>query len=147
MTSLEECHAKDLLRRVEPSLAKARRSLEQSRVWQEEAKKALAAGANRSSLISCYNAFFHAARAILYRDGVREKSHICVELYLGSYAARGALEPTWIAQFSRMRSARHMDQYSFSAAPSREEVESAVRGAHAFLTRMEKLLEKTGPGE
>jgi len=145
LTSLEECHAKDLLRRVEPSLAKARRSLEQSRVWQEEAKKALAAGAYRSALISCYNAFFHAARAILYRDGVREKSHLCVELYLGGYAIKGDLEASWIAQFSRMRSARHMDLYSFSAAPSREEVESAVRDAHAFLARMEKLLGETGP--
>ena len=145
MTSLEECYAKDLLRKVEPSPAKARRSLEQSRVWQEEAKKALVAGANRSSLISCYNAFFHAARAILYRDGVREKSHLCVELYLGGYAIKGDLEASGIAQFSRMRSARHMDLYSFSAAPSREEVESAVRDAHAFLARMEKLLRETGP--
>ncbi len=144
MTSLEECYAKDLLRRVEPSPAKAKRSLDQSRAWHEEAEKAQAAGAYRSALISSYNAFFHAARAILYRDGLREKSHICVELYLGSYVARGALEPAWIAQFSRMRSARHADQYSFSAAPSREEVESAVQGSQAFIARMERLLAETG---
>jgi uncharacterized protein (UPF0332 family) len=46
-----------------------------------------------------------------------------------------------------MRSARHVDQYSFSAAPSCEEVESAIQGAQAFITRMERLLDETGPGK
>ena len=147
LNSLDECYRKELLRRVEPSLEKARRSLQQSRVWQDEARKSLAAGAFRSAMVSSYNGYFHAARAILYRDGLREKSHLCIELYLSSYVTKGVLEPPWIAQFSRMRSARHMDLYSFTAAPSREEVESALRGAEAFLTRIEALLAATGTGE
>jgi uncharacterized protein (UPF0332 family) len=98
-------------------------------------------------MVACYNACFHAARAILYRDGLREKSHLCIELYLGSYAARGMLEPAWVAQFSRMRSARHMDLYAFSASPSREEVESAVGGTLAFINRMEQLLGESGSRE
>ena len=98
-------------------------------------------------MVSSYNGYFHAARAILYRDGLREKSHLCIELYLSSYVTKGVLEPPWIAQFSRMRSARHMDLYSFTAAPSREEVESALRGAEAFLARIEALLAATGTGE
>jgi uncharacterized protein (UPF0332 family) len=147
LNSLDECYRKELLRRVEPSLEKARRSLQQSRVWQDEARKSLAAGAFRSAMVSSYNGYFHAARAILYRDGLREKSHLCIELYLSSYVTKGVLEPPWIAQFSRMRSARHMDLYSFTAAPSREEVESALRGAEAFLARIEALLAATGTGE
>lgn len=147
LNSLDECYRKELLRRVEPSLEKARRSLQQSRVWQDEARKSLAAGAFRSAMVSSYNGYFHAARAILYRDGLREKSHLCIELYLSSYVTKGVLEPLWIAQFSRMRSARHMDLYSFTAAPSREEVESALRGAEAFLARIEALLAATGTGE
>jgi uncharacterized protein (UPF0332 family) len=147
LNSLDECYRKELLRRVEPSLEKARRSLQQSRVWQDEARKSLAAGAFRSAMVSSYNGYFHAARAILYRDGLREKGHLCIELYLSSYVTKGVLEPPWIAQFSRMRSARHMDLYSFTAAPSREEVESALRGAEAFLARIEALLAATGTGE
>lgn len=28
-----------------------------------------------------YMVFFHSARAGLFRDGIREKSHYCIEIY------------------------------------------------------------------
>jgi len=40
--------------------------------WLDEAEKNMAAEAYRSALASAYLAFFHAARTVLFRDGVRE---------------------------------------------------------------------------
>ena len=77
--TLEECFGKALLRRVDPSTGKARESLRQARTWLAEAEQAFAAGVFRSALLAAYNAYFHAARAILFRDGLREKSHSCIE--------------------------------------------------------------------
>ncbi|MBU4491476.1 MAG: HEPN domain-containing protein [Euryarchaeota archaeon] len=32
--------------------------------------------------ISSYSAMFHAARAILFKDGIKERSHECIPVYL-----------------------------------------------------------------
>jgi uncharacterized protein (UPF0332 family) len=118
----------------------AAKSLEQSQVWLEEARVTLAAGALRSSIIAVYNVYFHAARAVLFQDGLREKSHVCIELYLESYVTRGLLEDTWLLLFGHLRSTRHQDQYSFGPIPSREEIEEMVNNATAFCSRMERLV-------
>jgi len=41
----------------------------------------------------------HAARAVLYRDGIREKSHFFVENYPETSVSSGTLERRWIALF------------------------------------------------
>ncbi|MDI3488538.1 MAG: hypothetical protein PWR26_1255, partial [Methanosarcinales archaeon] len=70
-------------------------------------------GAFRSALLSTYLAVFHSARAVLFRDGVREKSHYCVGVYLEKYVNQNLLEEKWVVVFDRMRSTRHEDQYTF----------------------------------
>ncbi|MDD4446734.1 MAG: HEPN domain-containing protein [Methanothrix sp.] len=49
----------------------------------------------RSAISSAYLAVFHSARAVLFRDGVREKSHYCIGLYLQRYVEDGTLEEDW----------------------------------------------------
>jgi len=141
--NLEDCFKKNLLRETDPSNAKANRSLEQARVWVDEAKETLEAGAYRSGLMAVYMGYFHAARAVLFRDGLREKSHICIELYLEDYVRRGRLEEEWTLLFHRLRSARHIDQYSFGAPPTEDEVEYAIGHAEVFINRIERLLRET----
>ena len=84
---------------------------------------------------------------MLFRDGVREKSHYCLGVYLGKYVEQGFLEEEWVLIFDRMRSVRHTDQYSFQMHPSKEEVESGIDIAGKFVDRMEKLVNKTGNAE
>ncbi len=101
------------------------------------------AGAWRSAVSSAYLAVFHAARAVLFRDGVREKSHYCIGLYLQRYVEEGSLEEDWPMLFDRIRSVRHADQYSFMAKPTEEEVQAGIDLAEKFIERMEKLLNET----
>jgi len=44
-------------------------------------------------------------------DGLREKSHYFVGIYLEKYVEDGLLEEKWPMLFDRMRSVRHADQY------------------------------------
>ncbi|WP_424353857.1 HEPN domain-containing protein [Methanobacterium sp. MBAC-LM] len=74
MNDLENCFNRGLLRPVEPSKEKGELSIKQAREWLEEAKRNLENEAYRSAQISTYLALFHSARAILFRDGIREKS-------------------------------------------------------------------------
>ena len=138
---MEDCFRKGLLRRVEPSLTKSKDSITEAREWLSEAMKNKASEAYKSAISSLYLAIFHSARAVLFRDGVREKSHYCVGVYLEKYVDEGVLEEDWVLIFDRIRSVRHTDQYSFQTHPSKEEVDSGIDIARKFVDRMEKLLE------
>ena len=139
---MEDCFRKGLLRRVEPSLTKSKDSITEAREWLSEAMKNEGSEAYKSAISSLYLAIFHSARAVLFRDGVREKSHYCVGVYLEKYVDEGVLEEDWVLIFDRIRSVRHTDQYSFQTHPSKEEVDSGIDIARKFVDRMEKLLEE-----
>ncbi|AGK61325.1 putative conserved protein related to C-terminal domain of eukaryotic chaperone, SACSIN [Archaeoglobus sulfaticallidus PM70-1] len=139
----ESCVRKRLLRRVTPSADKARQSMKRAERWLEEAEKSLNNELYDSCLISSYLAMFHSARAVLYRDGWREKSHFCIARYLEEmYVKKGKLEREWVDLLDRLRETRHADQYDVSYFATREEAESALNIAFEFVERMEKLLEE-----
>jgi len=144
LNRVQTCFEEGSLRHVAPSKGKAFNSLAFAGEWLNEAAINLASGSYRSALSSAYLAMFHAARAILFRDGIREKSHYCVGAYLETYVEQGKLEGQWVAVFDRIRSARHTDQYSFESIPSKEELEAGLKTAQEFVSRMQKLLEETG---
>lgn len=141
MFTLDECYERGLLRKVRPSAKKAAGSLEQARIWLHEAHITLQAGAHRSALVAAYMVYFHTARAILYRDGVREKSHGCILLYLESYAHRGLIDHSWVEIFDHIMSLRHEDQYQLGPEPLSGEIESLLEGAPEFIRIMEELVE------
>ena len=143
MKNIEDCFERGLLRKVEPSRSKSEQSLLQAGEWLSEAEKNLEAEALRSAISSAYLAVFHSARAVLFRDGVREKSHYCIGLYLQRYVEDGILEEDWPMLFDRIRSVHHADQYSFMALPTVEEVQAGIDLAERFIERMERLLKET----
>jgi uncharacterized protein (UPF0332 family) len=115
-------------------------SLAQAHEWVTEAGYDCDAGSLRSALMAAYMGHFHAARAVLYRDGVREKSHYCIGVYLESYREKGLLEDEWILQFDHMRGLRQNDQYGLDARPTVEEVRQAISDTGKFIERMERLV-------
>ncbi len=92
LTRLDECYERGLLRKVADSNDKAMQSLAQAREWVTEAGYDCDASTLRSALMAAYRGYFHAARAVLFRDGVREKSHYCIGVYLESYREKGLLQ-------------------------------------------------------
>lgn len=140
MFTLEECYEKGLLRKTQPSFQKALRSLDSARAWLEEGEVTLRAGAVRSAVVATYMAYFHAARSVLYRDGLREKSHRCILLYLEFYTANGKLETEFVETFERVMSLRHEDQYSLGAEPDPREIASILAWAPRFIQAMEGLV-------
>ena len=133
-----------MLRRVTPSIDKAKLSMKRAERWFGEAEKSLNSGLYDSCLITSYLAMFHAARAVLFRDGWREKSHFCIARYLEEmYVKKGKLEREWIDLLDRLRETRHADQYDVSYFATREEADSALSIAFEFVERIEKLLEES----
>lgn len=143
MNELTKCFNRGLLRKVEASQIKSKQSIKEAEKWVQESIKNLESNAYNSAQLSIYLVFFHAARAILFRDGIREKSHYCIGIYLELYVREGLLEENWYLLFDRMRRSRHSQQYSFQAEPSQEEIKSGIKSAESFSRRMERLLEES----
>jgi uncharacterized protein (UPF0332 family) len=111
LNDFEDCLKKRLLRRTTPSKDKAERSMKRAEMWLNEAERNLNSRSFDSCLISSYLAMFHAARAILFRDGWREKSHYCISRYLEEkYVKAGKLDGEWVELLDRSRELRHEDQ-------------------------------------
>ncbi len=79
---LDECFKKRLLRNIKPDIEKSKRSLEISKEKLITAKNAFKKNFYEACLIYGYTSMFHSSRAVLYRDGVQEKSHVCIPIYL-----------------------------------------------------------------
>lgn len=137
------CMKEGLLRKVPPSKDKSVLSFKKAKNWLEEASKALKARAFNSSIISSYLAMFHSARAILFFDGYREKSHACIARYLEEkYTKKKLLEIRWIELLDHYRELRHGDQYNLTFYTTEKEAKEALNSASGFVERMGKLFKE-----
>src|SRR3972149_3497878 len=136
----ENCIEKGLLRKIPASKDNAVRSINKAESWLKEAEKSFQGEAYDSSVLSSYLAMFHSARAILFIDGYREKSHACVARYLEEkYVKTGKLERKWVELLDHSREIRHDDQYNLSFISTREDAEHALESARDFLLAIENL--------
>jgi len=143
LSDYKDCFKRRLLRKVEPSENKGRDSLKKAEEWIDEASKNKTVSAYDSCISSSYMVMFHSARAILFRDGVSEKSHFCIARYLEKYVEKNLLEEKWVFLLDRIRDIRHMDQYSLHHSATEEESISALNSAKDFFKRMKKLFNET----
>ncbi len=140
MTPLEKCFAEGKLQTVPPSEEKAQNSILAAREYLDEAEQVVESKLYRLAMNGAYMAWFHAARALLFRDGIREKSHYCIEHYLRTYVVSGKLEEKWVILFGRIRNKRDKNQYSFGPPESKDELDGALTLAGEFIDTIEKLL-------
>lgn len=143
--TLEECFEKGLLRRVAPAPEKTGASLQSSGKFVKKAEF------NRSeypdvAILMAYDSMLHAARAVLFRDGISEKSHACtVEYMRRKYAGKGLAEEQ-VNTLDTYRRLRHTAQYGLSAVYSLAEAEEAISCAKDFLSAIKALLKSKDKG-
>ena len=140
--TLEECFASRKLRRIRPDQLKARKSLDAATAKLERARALLKDGHNDAALLYAYSSMFGAGRAILYKDGVQEKSHYCLAKYLEEkYAKKGKIDPEMITLLNAFREERHAIMYGFEEVEvGGEEAREAVSTAEKFIRSAEELL-------
>jgi len=136
---LEDCFKERLLRRIEPDLEKTRRSLEIAKKKLRMGKEALDKGLLDASLIYAYTSMFHSARALLYKDGIQEKSHTCLILYLKEKYANSM--PYYLIQsLDYFRKERHEALYGLDFEVKEKDVALALKDAEEFITVVEKIV-------
>ena len=80
--NVDECFDKGLLKRDKPDKDKAIRSIEMAAFKLDKARNLFDKEVFDMALINAYISMFHAGRALLFKDGVREKSHYGLYIYL-----------------------------------------------------------------
>ncbi len=139
--NIEECFAKGLLRKEMPDREKSKKSLIISERKLAKAEKLQALGIFEDALVNCYASMFHAGRAILFRDGIREKSHFGVWVYLNEKYS-SMLERRFLNELNALRLERHEISYGLDeAAITGEASGDALLLAKGFLKAVKKLLE------
>lgn len=138
-----ECLRLGLLKRTPPSKDKALNSLKAAEKWLTETKNNISGKSFNSALISSYLAMFHASRAILFADGLREKSHACLARYLEDvYVKKGLLEIKWVELLDHYREMRHNNQYSFGFVVTEKEIKEIFENAKEFVNRLKDIAEQ-----
>lgn len=128
-----ECFRKGLLKRTSPDRDNALRSLELSKSNIEDAIENLSIHRYRVVAISSYSSMFHAARAILFRDGIKERSHECIPVYLKEKYPELETLSNIIDSYRRFR---HDAIYGLDFAIDEEDAKAALNSAKEILEKI-----------
>lgn len=142
MTELSDCFSRRLLTNTGPSTGLARKSLKQAEIFLVDAIDMINIGKSRMATIALYNAFFHTARALLFKDGIKERSHFCIARYVeDKYVHKGLLKADFLGYLDALRDARHERQYSLEVQTTEIDMGVAVGICNEFMKAVERLIE------
>ncbi len=140
MMDVEECFEKGLLKREKPDDERSKRSVEIAKYKLGRARKLFDLGLLEETLTNSYSAMFHAARALLFRDGVREKSHFGLFVYIKERYS-GRLERRFVTELNALRLERHEISYGLEKPEITEsEAGGALEVVEDFIAAAEILL-------
>ena len=139
--NIDECFKKELLKKDTPSIEKARKSIESAKHKLSIAKQTFDVKIYEETIVNSYAAMFHAGRVLLFKDGVKEKSHYGLYIYIKE-KYKDKLEPRFINELNALRLERHELLYGLEKVEITEvEAEDIIKIAEDFVKAVEKLVE------
>lgn len=76
--NVNECFEKRLLKKGRPDKLKSEKALDMAAKALEQAEQLMEHEFYEQAILYSYTSMFKASRALLFRDGIFEKSHYCV---------------------------------------------------------------------
>lgn len=138
MSSIKECLEKGYLKKERPDHALVEKEMKESEYDMGKARKALKEGDFKWAIIKCYYSMFHAAKAVLFSIGLREKRHFAVQIVLEDLVKRGKLEGIYLEYLSASMEAREDADYRYEY--SRERAEDMMEYCVGFVSKMKGLV-------
>jgi len=140
---IEDLIKKGLLTKTPPDEKKAEKSIELAENRVEKAGEEIQAELFDDALVSAYTSMFHSSRALLFRDGYKERSHYALCEYIREKYS-GKLEARFINELNILRTIRHKVIYGDEDLNSKEvqeaEAKEAMKLAESYLQAVKKLL-------
>jgi len=143
MNKCKNCLDKNLIRKIPKSKENCLKCFEISKKWILESKNSIENNSLNSAIITLYLSIFHSARAFLYFEGYREKSHYCVSQFLREfYVSEGLLEEKWVDYLDFYRDLRHEEQYGLESSYNLDDLKEILEIVNNFYNEMQKLYYK-----
>jgi len=137
--NIEDCFKFRLLRKIAPDREKSKRSLEIANERLKGAENAIKFKMFSYAILEAYMMMFHASRALLYKDGIQEKSHFALFIYLRDTYSNKI--PLPIINFLNIhRTQRHEALYGLEFEPKLQDAVTAIEDAKLFVKEIERLL-------
>ena len=135
--NIDECYREGLLKKTRPQEDAARKEISNARDYLMKAEKNREMNIHDIAIIASYTSMFHAARSLLFRDGVKERSHVCLVIYLREkYPELGH----YINVLDSYRRFRHTALYGLDIRIDERESAEAIKLAGEFISRIEDIL-------
>ena len=136
MKTIDDCFRRGL-RRASPDSDSAKRSILTAQKHLKDADTIFRAKVYSSTIICSYEAMFHAARAILFKDGVKEHSHVCIPIYLKD--AYPDLE-SYANVLDTYRIYREKVAYGLDVEILEKDARDAIENAREFVELMSSII-------
>ena len=136
---LSEFFEKRLLRKIAPDMQKTTRSLEISKKYLDSSTVLLKTGSLNFVIVAAYTSMFHAARALLYKDGIQEKSHYAVFAYIKAKYSE-EIGKDLIFEFNTAREQRHEGLYGIEYDFDKDDVTSIIKAATRFYKKTSEII-------
>ena len=136
---VNDCFKKRVLKRIRIDKFKVENSLRIAETKFGKAKELFDKEFFDEALVSAYTSMFHSARALLYKDGIQEKSHFAVHVYLREKYSN-KISKHLIEAFKVYQLKRHEFLYDIGEKVLEEDAENAILDAEDFLREVRKLL-------
>lgn len=127
------------LKKIPISLERAKKSIATSERYLSQAKQTLDIRVYDLAIIAAYSSVFHSARAILFADGVSERSHFAIYEYLKE--KHSDFGEGMINAFDLYRRLRHSVAYGLDTVVQLEDAENIIDFAGEFLDKVKKYLD------
>ena len=138
---LEDLFKQGLLKKAARSKELAAKSLGQAAYFLWEAQDLIALKKERMAVIALYSAMFHCTRALLYRDGIKEKSHYAVARYLEyEYVEKGIIDRKYVLVLDILRDYRHESLYSLITADADTDLKEYIESCRQFIEVMTAII-------
>lgn len=136
--NIQECIDAGYLRRMGPDPRLVEKEMKEADYDLEKASHALEEKDFKWCIVKSYYSMFHAAKAVLFSLGLREKKHFAVQVVLEDLVKKGKLENLYLEYFSSAIEWREGADYRY--VHSEETAIDIVENAKIFLTRMKELI-------
>ena len=138
--NVNDCLNEGLLVKIKPNIEMAKSSIEMATHKLEISEVEFENKLFESAIISAYSSMFHSARALLFKDGFKERSHFAVFVFANeNYSDK--IEKKYLNELNYLRLQRHKVMYGLENSEIQEvEAESSIALAKGFLESVKKII-------
>ena len=136
--SYDECVRKGQLKKIKRDRPLVLKTLQLADEDFEEGRENIGNGKNVWGTIQLYTSMLNYARALLFSDGIRERSHYCTVEYLRTHYSKEL--GISISSIDRMRRERHISLYDSRENISGEMAKERLAWAGEFRDVIMKVL-------